>query len=171
MSSVCSVQFSSVEFSSVQFSSAAAAAQIASDMSLFIGNSINCRSSSTGVSTIESTAAVQFSSVRSIMTIVPNRFPASAPTRSNLIRHTHAYVRWLLGIGSSVSASPDVQEDNVDIVFETQPDKCKQYGGCNKAPSNRSLPPALAPGPRPVLCLCARHHRQISRRETMASAE
>ena len=83
-----SVQFSSVEFSSVQFSSAAAAAQIASDMSLFIGNSINCRSSSTGVSTIESTAAVQFSSVRSIMTIVPNRFPASAPTRSNLIRHT-----------------------------------------------------------------------------------
>ena len=83
-----SVQFSSVEFSSVQFSSAAAAAQIASDMSLFIGSSINCRSSSTGVSTIESTAAVQFSSVRSIMTIVPNRFPASALTRSNLIRHT-----------------------------------------------------------------------------------
>ena len=83
-----SVQFSSVEFSSVQFSSAAAAAQIASDMSLFIGSSINCRSSSTGVSTIESTAAVQFSSVRSIMTIVSNRFPASALTRSNLIRHT-----------------------------------------------------------------------------------
>ena len=82
-----SVQFSSVEFSSVQFSSAAAA-QIASDMSLFIGSSINCRSSSTGVSTIESTAAVQFSSVRSIMTIVSNRFPASALTRSNLIRHT-----------------------------------------------------------------------------------
>ena len=134
-----SVQFSSVEFRSVQFSSVAEAAQIASDMSLFIGNSINCRSSSTAASTIESTTAVRLSSATQLASensLLQHRIACMSQTRLNFMSVVHvasfivlrtgpealSFYPWTLLLKCLHSSFAEMREEPVAVI-----DNSKDY--------------------------------------------